>query len=130
MEQHNKKRTSPEHRQKCIEHFTMMGREEEATKILLETDFQSGHYREDYLQLVISLIVCFFFFYFVVLVLLNFVDNFRACLMSCDRTNTTAQSTLKLVATHLIISGKLQGSDLNTVLIQRYLYDNMRLLLV
>lgn len=31
--------------------------------------------------------------------------------MSCDRTNTTAQSTLKLVATHLIISGKLQGSD-------------------
>lgn len=81
VEQHNKKRTSPEHRQKCIEHFTMMGREEEATKILLETDFQSGHYREDYLQ---------------------------ACLMSCDRTNTTAQSTLKLVATHLIISGKLQ----------------------
>lgn len=81
VEQHNKKRTSTEHRQKCIEHFTMMGREEEATKILLETDFQSGHYREDYLQ---------------------------ACLMSCDRTNTTAQSTLKLVATHLIISGKLQ----------------------
>lgn len=38
----------------------MMGREEEATKILLETDFQSGHYREDYLQLVFSLIVCFF----------------------------------------------------------------------
>lgn len=38
----------------------MMGREEEATKILLETDFQSGHYREDYLQLVISLRACFF----------------------------------------------------------------------
>lgn len=41
--------------------------------------------------------------------------------MSCDRTNTTAQSTLKLVATHLIISGKLQGSDSHTALIQRYI---------
>ncbi|XP_078312164.1 WD repeat-containing protein 11-like [Crassostrea virginica] len=81
VEQHNKKRTTEQHRRTCIEHFIMMGRVEEATKILLETDFQSGSYREDYLQ---------------------------ACLLSCDRTNTTAQSTLKLVATHLIISGKLQ----------------------
>ena len=50
VEQHNKKRTTEQHRRTCIEHFIMMGRVEEATKILLETDFQSGSYREDYLQ--------------------------------------------------------------------------------
>ncbi|XP_062567423.1 WD repeat-containing protein 11-like isoform X2 [Saccostrea cucullata] len=81
IEQHSKKRKTQTDRRRCIQNFTMMGRVEEATKILLETDFQSGTYREDYLQ---------------------------ACLLSCDRTNSTAQSTLKLVATHLIISGKLQ----------------------
>ncbi|XP_048744996.2 WD repeat-containing protein 11-like isoform X2 [Ostrea edulis] len=81
VEQHNKKRKSQANRHRCIQKFTMMGRLEEATKILLETDFHSGSYREDYLQ---------------------------ACLLSSDRTNSTAQSTLKLVATHLIISGNLE----------------------
>ena len=79
---HDAKRATPEHTQKCAESLLLLGQTDRAVQLLLETDADSqGHY----------------------------VDSLRACLVASIRSSGASQSTIKLVATNLIASGKLSG---------------------
>lgn len=78
---HDSKRTTYEQTRKCAETLVLMGQADRAVQLFLETDAVNENY---------------------------YVDSLRACLVATIRSSGASQSTIKLVATNLIASGKLK----------------------
>ncbi|XP_064630114.1 WD repeat-containing protein 11-like isoform X2 [Lineus longissimus] len=77
---HESKRATYEHTKKCAESLMLLGQTDRAVQLLLETEADNDNY---------------------------YVDCLRACLVASIRSSGASQSTIKLVATNLIASGKL-----------------------
>lgn len=77
---HDNKRSTYDHTRKCAETLVLLGQADRAVQLFLETDSVNENY---------------------------YVDSLRACLVATIRSSGASQSTIKLVATNLIASGKL-----------------------
>ncbi|CAH3181969.1 unnamed protein product [Porites lobata] len=77
---HDSKRSTYDHTRKCAETLVLLGQADRAVQLFLETDAANDNY---------------------------YVDSLRACLVATIRSSGASQSTIKLVATNLIASGKL-----------------------
>jgi len=77
---HDSKRSTYDHTRKCAETLVLLGQADRAVQLFLETDAVNDNY---------------------------YVDSLRACLVATIRSSGASQSTIKLVATNLIASGKL-----------------------
>ncbi|XP_076467443.1 WD repeat-containing protein 11-like [Babylonia areolata] len=77
---HDSKRATYEHTQKCAENYMLLGQTDRAVQLLLETEAENDSY---------------------------YIDSLRACLVASVRSSGASQSTMKLVATNLIASGRL-----------------------
>ncbi|WAR21719.1 WDR11-like protein [Mya arenaria] len=77
---HDSKRVTYQHTRKVAESYIMLGQTDRAVQLLLETEPESDSY---------------------------YVDCLRSCLVASIRSSGASQSTIKLVATNLIASGKL-----------------------
>jgi len=77
---HDNKRSTYEHTRKCAETLMLLGQTDRAVQLLLETEPDNAEYLNDCL---------------------------KACLVASIRSSGASQSTIKLVATNLIASGKL-----------------------
>lgn len=77
---HDSKRSTYEHTKKCADTLVLLGQADRAVQLFLETDSANDNY---------------------------YVDSLRACLVATIRSSGASQSTIKLVATNLIASGKL-----------------------
>ncbi|KAK7110591.1 WD repeat-containing protein 11-like [Littorina saxatilis] len=77
---HDSKRATYEHTQKCAENYILLGQTDRAVQLLLETEAENDTY---------------------------YIDSLRACLVASVRSSGASQSTMKLVATNLIASGRL-----------------------
>ncbi|EDO36880.1 predicted protein [Nematostella vectensis] len=77
---HDSKRSTYGHTRKCAEALVLLGQADRAVQLFLETDATNENY---------------------------YVDSLRACLVATIRSSGASQSTIKLVATNLIASGKL-----------------------
>lgn len=78
---HDSKRTTYDQTRKCAETLVLLGQADRAVQLFLETDAGNENY---------------------------YVDSLRACLVATIRSSGASQSTIKLVATNLIASGKLK----------------------
>ncbi|KAM7302431.1 WD repeat-containing protein 11 [Ixodes scapularis] len=76
---HESRRTTHSHTQRCACRLLLLGQSDRAVQLLLETDTCSEHFHS---------------------------DSLRACLIASLKTETKAQSVVKLVATNLIASGR------------------------
>lgn len=76
---HESRRTTHSHTQRCACRLLLLGQSDRAVQLLLETDTCSDHFHS---------------------------DSLRACLIASLKTETKAQSVVKLVATNLIASGR------------------------
>uniref|UniRef100_A0A2C9KHQ4 Uncharacterized protein n=1 Tax=Biomphalaria glabrata TaxID=6526 RepID=A0A2C9KHQ4_BIOGL len=74
------KRATTEHTQKCADSYMQLGQSDRAVQLLLETESDSDNY---------------------------YIDCLKACLVASIRSSGASQSTIKLVATNLIASGRL-----------------------
>ncbi|XP_059139612.1 WD repeat-containing protein 11-like [Physella acuta] len=74
------KRATMEHTQKCADSYVQLGQSDRAVQLLLETESESDNY---------------------------YIDCLKACLVASIRSSGASQSTIKLVATNLIASGRL-----------------------
>ncbi|KAH9489673.1 WD repeat-containing protein 11, partial [Bulinus truncatus] len=74
------KRATTEHTQKCADSYMQLGQTDRAVQLLLETESDSENY---------------------------YIDCLKACLVASIRSSGASQSTIKLVATNLIASGRL-----------------------
>ncbi|XP_025096054.1 WD repeat-containing protein 11-like [Pomacea canaliculata] len=77
---HDSKRATYDHTQKCAENYIMLGQTDRAVQLLLETEAENESY---------------------------YIDSLRACLVASVRSSGASQSTMKLVGTNLIASGRL-----------------------
>ncbi|CAN7990277.1 unnamed protein product [Ixodes hexagonus] len=76
---HESRRTTHVHTQRCACRLLLLGQSDRAVQLLLETDTCSEHF---------------------------YSDSLRACLIASLKTESKAQSVVKLVATNLIASGR------------------------
>ncbi|CAG5129448.1 unnamed protein product [Candidula unifasciata] len=74
------KRATVEHTQKCADSYVQLGQSDRAVQLLLETESESDNY---------------------------YIDCLKACLVASVKSSGASQSTIKLVATNLIASGRL-----------------------
>ncbi|KAK3729030.1 hypothetical protein RRG08_005403 [Elysia crispata] len=74
------KRATMEHTQKCADSYVQLGQSDRAVQLLLETESEAENY---------------------------YIDCLKACLVASVRSSGASQSTIKLVATNLIASGRL-----------------------
>ncbi|XP_005089399.1 WD repeat-containing protein 11 [Aplysia californica] len=74
------KRATTEHTQKCADSYVQLGQTDRAVQLLLETESEADTY---------------------------YIDCLKACLVASVRSSGASQSTIKLVATNLIASGRL-----------------------
>ncbi|CAL1537683.1 unnamed protein product [Lymnaea stagnalis] len=74
------KRATMDHTQKCADSYVQLGQSDRAVQLLLETESDSDNY---------------------------YIDCLKACLVASIRSSGASQSTIKLVATNLIASGRL-----------------------
>lgn len=75
---HESKRSSHSHTERCANNFLLLGQPDRAVQLLLETETENEHF---------------------------YTDSLRACLIASLKTESKAQSVVKLVATNLIASG-------------------------
>ncbi|XP_064464638.1 WD repeat-containing protein 11-like [Ornithodoros turicata] len=77
---HESKRSSHSHTERCANTFLLLGQPDRAVQLLLETETENEHF---------------------------YTDSLRACLIASLKTESKAQSVVKLVATNLIASGRI-----------------------
>ncbi|KAL7890450.1 hypothetical protein AOLI_G00027080 [Acnodon oligacanthus] len=81
------KRSSYEHTKKCADQLLLLGQTDRAVQLLLETSADNPSY---------------------------YCDSLKACLVTTIPSSGPSQSTIKLVATNMIASGKLAGTRIVT----------------